>query len=172
MLTGSDQIYARLKHRNGGVGRPEFRIPLLIPGALLVFIGFFWYGWSIQSRLHWIMPNTGALIFGSGIIISMQCTTSYIVDAYSIYAASAVAATTVLRALAGFGKQSDIHCSLKFTTLTSIQHFPCLRLICIVLLVMAGQIPFWHSRRSDWAGRGSFGYMERAGGIGHSTRHI
>jgi hypothetical protein len=52
------------------------------------------------------MPNIGALLFSSGIIISMQCTTSYIVDAYSIYAASAIAATTMLRAVAGFGKVS------------------------------------------------------------------
>jgi hypothetical protein len=75
----------------------------MIPGAILVPVGFFWYGWSIQAKLHWIMPNIGAMLFGSGIIISMQCMTSYIVDAYSIYAASAIAATTVLRALAGFG---------------------------------------------------------------------
>lgn len=49
------------------------------------------------------MPNIGAMLFGSGIIISMQCITMYIIDAYSTYAASAVAATTVLRAIAGFG---------------------------------------------------------------------
>ena len=49
-----------------------------------------------------IMPNIVASIFGSGIIIGMQCTTSYIVDAYRIYATSAVAATTVLRATASF----------------------------------------------------------------------
>ena len=97
------QIYAKLRARNGGTGLPEHRVPLMIPGAVLVPVGFFWYGWSIQARLHWIMPNIGATLFGSGIIISMQCMTSYIVDAYSIYAASAIAATTVLRALAGFG---------------------------------------------------------------------
>jgi hypothetical protein len=46
------------------------------------------------------MLNIGGLLFGSVIIISMQCTTSDIVDAYSVCATSAVAATTVLRALA------------------------------------------------------------------------
>ncbi|OIW25254.1 MFS general substrate transporter, partial [Coniochaeta ligniaria NRRL 30616] len=98
----NDMIYIKLKQRHGNVGKPEFRIPLLVPGVLLVPIGFFWYGWSVQYRLHWSMPNIGAMLFGAGIVISMQCTTSYIVDAYSVYAASAVAATTVLRALAGF----------------------------------------------------------------------
>ncbi|KAK3985474.1 major facilitator superfamily domain-containing protein [Cladorrhinum sp. PSN332] len=98
----NDALYARLQQRNGGVGRPEFRIPLLVPGVILVPVGFFWYGWSVQATLHWIMPNIGALLFASGITTSMQCTTSYIVDSYSMYAASATAATTVLRALAGF----------------------------------------------------------------------
>jgi hypothetical protein len=78
----------------------------MIPGALLVPIGFLWYGWSVQAKLHWIMPNIGATIFGSGIIIGMQCITAYIIDAYSLYAASAVAATTVLRSFAGFGSLS------------------------------------------------------------------
>ncbi|KAI9857186.1 MAG: hypothetical protein M1813_008548 [Trichoglossum hirsutum] len=49
------------------------------------------------------MPNIGSVLFGSGIIIGMQCITSYIIDAYSLYAASVLAATTVLRAIAGFG---------------------------------------------------------------------
>lgn len=75
----------------------------MVPGALLVPIGFFWYGWSISAHAHWILPNCGAALFGSGIIISMQCVTSYIIDAYTTYAASAIAAITVLRGFAGFG---------------------------------------------------------------------
>lgn len=78
----------------------------MIPGAILLPVGLFWYGWSIEKHAHWIFPNIGAAIFGSGIIISMQCTTSYIIDTYDVYAASAVAATTVLRAIAGFGMYS------------------------------------------------------------------
>jgi hypothetical protein len=50
------------------------------------------------------MPNIGAVLFGYGIIIGMQSTTSYVVDAYPLYAASATAALTVLRAFVGFGK--------------------------------------------------------------------
>jgi len=41
----NDGIYRRLKARNGGVGRSEFRIPLMIPGSILIPIGFFIYGW-------------------------------------------------------------------------------------------------------------------------------
>jgi hypothetical protein len=53
------------------------------------------------------MPNFGATLFSSGIIISMQCIISYIIDAYSVYAASAVAATTSPRALTGLGTSTS-----------------------------------------------------------------
>lgn len=99
----NDRIYRRLKKRNGGVGRPEFRVPLMFIGSALVPIGLFWYGWSAQYRLFWIMPNIGAAIFAAGAIICFQCMQTYIVDSYVKYAASGVAAAVVLRSLAGFG---------------------------------------------------------------------
>jgi hypothetical protein len=49
------------------------------------------------------MPNIGAAIFGAGCIICFQCMQTYIVDSYTRYAASGVAATVVLRSFAGFG---------------------------------------------------------------------
>jgi hypothetical protein len=48
------------------------------------------------------MPNVGATIYAFGIVIGMQCITSYIMDAYSLYAASVIAVTTVLRSLRDF----------------------------------------------------------------------
>ncbi|EON66201.1 hypothetical protein W97_05594 [Coniosporium apollinis CBS 100218] len=99
----NDRIYRKLKKRNQGVGKPEFRVPLMIPGSFLVPVGLFWYGWSAQAQTHWIMPNIGAAIFAAGTIIGFQCIQTYIVDSYSRFAASAVGAATVLRSLAGFG---------------------------------------------------------------------
>ena len=99
----NDYLYARLKLRNNGVGRPEFRAPMIIPGAILVPAGIFIFGWSAEYHTHWIVPNIGAALFAAGAIASFQCTQTYIVDTYSTYAASAVAAVTVLRSLAGFG---------------------------------------------------------------------
>jgi len=98
-----DRIYRALKARNNGVGKPEFRVPLMLPGALLVPVGLFWYGWSAQAKTHWIVPNIGAAIFAAGTIIGFQCIQTYIVDSYTKFAASAVGAATVLRSLAGFG---------------------------------------------------------------------
>lgn len=84
------------------MGLPEHRAPILIPGAVLVPLGLLLYGWSAQKQLFWVVPNIGAAIFGGGVIISMQSITSYVVDVYPLYAASATAALTLLRAVAGF----------------------------------------------------------------------
>jgi multidrug resistance protein len=98
-----DRIYRVLKKRNNGVGKPEFRVPLMVPGAFCVPVGLFWYGWSAEAKLHWIMPNIGVAIFGVGVITGFQCIQTYIVDAYTTFAASAVGSVAVLRSLAGFG---------------------------------------------------------------------
>lgn len=99
----NDVIYKLLKERRGeGVGRPEFRLPLLILGSIFVPLGIFCYGWSAQAHLHWIVPNIGLAIFGVGMKIATQCTQTYAVDTYPLYAASAAAANTFLRSLAGF----------------------------------------------------------------------
>jgi hypothetical protein len=99
----NDLIYRRLKKKNNGVGKPEFRVPMMIPASLFVPIGLFWYGWSAQAKVHWIVPNFGVLFFCAGTIVGFQCIQTYLVDSYTRYAASAIAAATVLRSLAGFG---------------------------------------------------------------------
>ncbi|MCJ1319517.1 hypothetical protein MMC15_004853 [Xylographa vitiligo] len=97
----SDPIYCRLKAKNNGIGKPEYRIPLMIPGALIL-IGLFWYGWSAQAQIHWIMPDIGVAIFGVGSILCLQCNLTYIIDSYRRYASSGLAAVVVLRSIAGF----------------------------------------------------------------------
>eukprot|EP01099_Mayorella_cantabrigiensis_P008020 TRINITY_DN7380_c0_g1_i1.p1 TRINITY_DN7380_c0_g1~~TRINITY_DN7380_c0_g1_i1.p1 ORF type:complete len:462 (-),score=70.02 TRINITY_DN7380_c0_g1_i1:423-1808(-) len=100
----SDIIYQKLKKKDPrGLGKPEYRMPLVIPFSLLVPVGLLIYGWGAQTKVHWIVPNIGTFIFGIGTIAAFQCVTTYLVDTYARMAASAVAAVTVLRSLAGFG---------------------------------------------------------------------
>jgi hypothetical protein len=68
----------------------------------LVPFGLFVYGWTAQYKTHWIVPNIGAAIFAFGLIISFQCAQTYVVDAYSRYAASATGAAAFVRTIAGF----------------------------------------------------------------------
>lgn len=99
-----DRIYARLKkHYNVTVGRPEFRIPMMVPGAIVLPVGLIIYGWTAQYRVHWIGPDIGVVLLSMGVIVGFQAIQGFLVDSYTRYAASAVAAATVLRSLAGFG---------------------------------------------------------------------
>ncbi|KDQ64730.1 hypothetical protein JAAARDRAFT_28372 [Jaapia argillacea MUCL 33604] len=96
----SDAVYAHFTKKNG-VGKPEYRIPALIFGSFFVPIGLFWYGWSAQARIHWIMPIIGSGIFGFGLMATFLPIQLYLVDAFT-YAASAVAAASVFRSMLGF----------------------------------------------------------------------
>ncbi|KAM6503475.1 multidrug resistance protein 4 [Amanita muscaria] len=97
----ADQIYKKLADKNGGKGTPEMRIPALFIGSVVVPIGLLWYGWSAQAKTHWIVPIIGTGFYGFGIIGCFLPTTLYLVDAFT-YAASAVAAASVLRSLLAF----------------------------------------------------------------------
>ncbi|TPX10508.1 uncharacterized protein E0L32_008558 [Thyridium curvatum] len=100
-----DRVYAALKRRRGlsAEGLPEFRVPMMVPGAVLVPAGLLVYGWTAQCRTHWIGPDVGAAMLTAGVIVGFQCIQGYLVDTYALYAASAIGAATVLRSLAGFG---------------------------------------------------------------------
>ncbi|KAH8660469.1 putative MFS multidrug transporter [Xylariales sp. PMI_506] len=99
----NDRTYRRLKARNNDIGRPEFRLPLLAITVIGVPAGLFIYGWTAQTRQHWIAPNIGACIFALGNMMTFQCMQTYIVDTYTQFAASALAAVSVLRCLTAFG---------------------------------------------------------------------
>lgn len=83
-------IYKRFKAKNGGVGRPEYKLPLMIVTTWMLPAGMLIYGWSVQYHVHWIVPNIGAFIFGTGMMFSFLGVQNYMVDTYSLYAASAL----------------------------------------------------------------------------------
>src|SRR5205085_12428882 len=92
----TDRIYRRLSKRNNGEGRPEFRAPLMMLGSFIVPIGLLWYVWSAEARTHWIVPDLGVAFFIAGLITCHLCIQAYIVDTYTRYASSAIAASTFL----------------------------------------------------------------------------
>ncbi|KAF6807062.1 MFS multidrug transporter [Colletotrichum sojae] len=100
-----DRVYAAFKRRyapEGGPGRPEFRVPMLAPGAVLVPAGLLLYGWTAQVQAHWVWPNLGAVLLSAGVIMGFQGIQAFLVDSYQRYAASAIGAVMVLRSMAGF----------------------------------------------------------------------
>ena len=98
----SDRIYRTLKQRNHGQGRAEYRLPLIIGFSLLSPASLILYGWTINPKIHWIVPTIGAFFFGIGYILPTQCYISYTIECYGKHSASASAATNVFRNIAGF----------------------------------------------------------------------
>jgi multidrug resistance protein len=101
-----------------GVAKPEVRLRLLPLGAFIMPCGFFIYGWTAQYKTHWIAPIIGLGVIGvgknaavalleiilteyTGNLICFMAISIYLVDAYTTYAASALAANTVMRSIAG-----------------------------------------------------------------------
>ncbi|KAF7539189.1 hypothetical protein G7054_g2375 [Neopestalotiopsis clavispora] len=82
---------------------PEDRLAFIItvPGALAFPAGLFIYGWTIEARMHWIVPQIGTAITGFGSILIFISIQTYLVDAFVPYAASAIGANAVLRGTAG-----------------------------------------------------------------------
>ncbi|KAK0451312.1 MFS polyamine transporter [Desarmillaria tabescens] len=98
-----DRIYKYLKERNGGVGEPEFRVPSMVPGSVIFPIGLLLTGWCAQKGVHWIVTDIGIALVGAGMILNFQAMQTYVVDTFTLYAASGLAAVSCLRSLAGFG---------------------------------------------------------------------
>lgn len=96
-----DCIYARMKLRHGGAAVPEFRVPFLIPGVIIMPLGMFLYGWAAEKKLHWMVVDVGTAIFVCGSFILSQGMLAYLLDEFE-HAASANAAARMLSNILGF----------------------------------------------------------------------
>ncbi|OTB19064.1 hypothetical protein K445DRAFT_305372 [Daldinia sp. EC12] len=97
-----DRLWTYLKARAGNNTAPEYRVPLMIPGAILIPFGLLIYGWTAEKHFPWTVPDVGIAILGCGIINNTQSMQAYVMDSYRQYVASASAASQFLRSIAGF----------------------------------------------------------------------
>ncbi|KAL7951834.1 major facilitator superfamily domain-containing protein [Trichoderma barbatum] len=93
------RLMAKLEQETGvpGSSEPEFRLPPAIVGSVLVPIGIFMFGWTTYSSVHWVVPIIGSAIFGWGNLLVFSGIFTFLVDAYPMYAASALAASAFVR---------------------------------------------------------------------------
>ncbi|EME86325.1 uncharacterized protein MYCFIDRAFT_45250 [Pseudocercospora fijiensis CIRAD86] len=77
------------------------RLPVALLGAPLFAIALFWLGWTARPSMHWIVPTLSALPFGIGFLLIFMALINYIVDAYEIFAASAMGAASCSRSIFG-----------------------------------------------------------------------
>ncbi|OAQ84572.1 multidrug resistance protein [Purpureocillium lilacinum] len=93
--------YQRAAKKAGGMAPPEARLPPALVGSILLPVGLFWFAWTNGNSVHWVVPIIGSGFFAAGIVLVFLSLMNYLVDSYVIFAASVLAANSVLRSLFG-----------------------------------------------------------------------
>ncbi|KAF2498550.1 membrane transporter [Lophium mytilinum] len=98
-----DTVYKKLTRENDDKARPEFRLPLANIGAVLIPVSLFWFAWTVEERhrVHWLASISSTFFYGIGQVMILNTTQNYFIDSFEKYAASAIAAGTVVRSITG-----------------------------------------------------------------------
>jgi MFS family permease len=84
-----------------GEMKPEYRLPPMIYAATLIPVGLFIYGWTAYYKVHYVVPIFGTCLIGIGNLAVFMCVSTYLIDAFTIHAASVLAANTLVRSVLG-----------------------------------------------------------------------
>lgn len=90
-------------HEKGYKNDPEARLPPMMLGSVLFAASLFWFGGGSGAEKSAVIGVFGAGCIGAGFILIFQNAVNYLIDAFTVHAASAQAANTFLRSLAGAG---------------------------------------------------------------------
>ncbi|KAF3902842.1 hypothetical protein AA313_de0206878 [Arthrobotrys entomopaga] len=84
-----------------GFAPPEQRLPPALLGTVCIPIGLFWFAWTNGPSIHWLASVAAGVPFGFGMVIVFLSVFNYLIDSYTIFAASVLAANAVLRSTFG-----------------------------------------------------------------------
>ncbi|KAG5976811.1 hypothetical protein E4U55_007204 [Claviceps digitariae] len=93
--------YIATQKKHGGAAPPEARLPPALVGAVALPVGLFWFAWTNSASIHWIVSIMAGVPFGFGMVLVFLSCLNYLIDSYTIFAASVLAANSVLRSLFG-----------------------------------------------------------------------
>lgn len=93
--------YVRLEEEHDGFAPPEARLPPAMIGSIALPIGLFWFAWTNYNSIHWMASVAAGAPFGFGMVLVFLSIMNYLIDSYTIFAASVLAANSVLRSLFG-----------------------------------------------------------------------
>lgn len=80
---------------------PEIRLPPSMVGGIALPIGLFWFAWTNSPTIHWMASIAAGAPFGFGMVLVFLSVFNYLIDSYTIFAASVLAANSALRSLFG-----------------------------------------------------------------------
>jgi MFS family permease len=79
----------------------EARLPPAIIGGIALPIGMFAFAWTNAPSIHWSVSITFSAPFGFGCVLVILPIMNYLIDSYTIYAASVLAAAAIFRSIVG-----------------------------------------------------------------------
>ncbi|KAG8685542.1 hypothetical protein FRC08_013054 [Ceratobasidium sp. 394] len=82
---------------------PEYRLDMALLAGPLYALSFFWFGWTSYPSISFFAPAFSGALSGFSIILLFLSLFNYIIDAYLMFAASALAISTVVRSMFGAG---------------------------------------------------------------------
>ncbi|KFA61996.1 hypothetical protein S40285_07908 [Stachybotrys chlorohalonatus IBT 40285] len=77
------------------------RLPIACVGGPLFVVGLLWLGWTARSDIHWVVPFLAGVPLGMGNLFLFIGLLNYLGDAYSIFSASAMSASSCSRSIFG-----------------------------------------------------------------------
>jgi multidrug resistance protein len=93
--------YIRTQKAHNGFAPPEARLPPCLVASPALPIGLFWFAWTNYPSIHYLASISAGVPFGFGMVLVFLSLMNYLIDAYTIYAASVLAASSVLRSIFG-----------------------------------------------------------------------
>jgi MFS family permease len=93
--------YNREAAKAGGSAPPEARLKPAMIGSVAIPFGLFWFAWTNYPSIHWFSAVAAGAPFGFGMVLVFLSIMNYLIDSYTIFAASVLAANSVLRSLFG-----------------------------------------------------------------------
>lgn len=94
--------YIKLLEKKGGYAPPEARLPPCMLASIALPVGLFWFAWTNSPNVHWLASIAAGVPFGFGMVLVFLSVFNYLIDAYTIFAASVLAANSLLRSMFGF----------------------------------------------------------------------
>ncbi|KUJ21533.1 MFS general substrate transporter [Mollisia scopiformis] len=92
---------AQALHKPWTLKEESRRLPLACIGGPMIVLALFWLGWTSRTSIPFVVPMLAGIPFGIGFILIFMALLNYLTDAYEIFAASAMAAASCTRSLAG-----------------------------------------------------------------------
>ena len=89
--------FQRRAAERGGENPPEERLVIAMIGSICIPVGLFWFAWTNYPSIQFMSSIVAGLPFGLGLVLIFISIKNYLVDAYTVFAASALAATVIVR---------------------------------------------------------------------------